>query len=475
MSESINTSRRDFLKITAASATAVAASPVVASATKNRAAWSSPKQINPNIDNLRVAFVHDEGMVNTKCADFSGFSSMDNQNSYVNPSRIRENLDKLVIALTNKADADEAWNTIFMKPNSKNWSDVTVALKVNGIGVNHPRLIIVGKVCEELIRIGVTPANINIYDACHGSEQLYTDYIGKELPEDVVVYDGSSRINVPVADGSTMPCTDVLVENDGGILNYTKDILVNFAVCKNHNWNYGQFTMTLKNHIGSLKFSCPIYQDDLPNINRSEAILGDFSDTSTPARQQLCIIDALWASSAGGPSATPNIDTARIIMGTSSPVVDYLVGKSIRDTIVGDEPNYDLLEKILQDFGHNLSDVQDLDMIDALDFQVANVNDPSIGKNGKPESLTFTVSSSAFKNTKVHFNIPGNNYISSLNIYNLKGKMVRSLMASADGKRHREIIFDGKDNNGNILATGNYIVNLKSGDYNKALKISLVK
>lgn len=479
MAETFKTSRRDFLKTTAAGAVAIAASPSIAGSGKSRAAWDSPRPINPNIDNLRVVFAHDQSMINTSYADFNNFGSMNVQNGYVDSNKIKENLDKMAIALADKGDANEAWNTIFMKPQSKSWDEVTVAMKVNGIGVNHPRLAVVSKVCEELIRIGVSASNINIYDSCHWSEGHYGGYVGNQLPAGVVVNDGdkkkASSTPVPLPNGSTFPCTSVLVEENGGQLTYTKDILINFAVCKNHSYNYGNFTMTLKNHIGSLKFSCPYDPDDLPNINRSEAILGDFSDTSTPARQQLCIIDALWSSKTGGPSATPNVDTSILVMGTSSPIVDYLTGKAVRENIVENTPNYDLLEKIIQDFGHDLSDLNNLDMIDALDYQVGISNDSVLGENGKPKSLTLAVKSSHFKSTKVHFNLPGDNFISSLTVYDMKGKMVRSLMASANGKKHREIIFDGKDNSGNYLAAGSYIINLVSGDYKKANKISLIK
>lgn len=479
MSEEMKTSRRDFLKISAAGAAAVAATNAGANPIKRQGVWTSPKQINPNIDNLRVVFAHDSSMVNTSCSGFNSFGNMTTQNSYAEDDKIKANLDKMAIALTNIATPNDAWDTIFMKPEAKAWNEVKVAVKVNGIGENHPRLAVVGKVCEELIRIGVTPSNITIYDACHGSEHLYPSFVGSEIPLGVVVDDGNKKKGnsdtVTVADGTQLPCTDILATKSGSQVTYTKDILVNLAVCKNHGWGYGQFTMTLKNHIGSLKFTCPRSEDDLPKINKSEAILGDFSDPSTPARQQICIIDALWSSTSGGPYATPDVDTNTLIMGTSSPIVDYLTGKNIRDDVVNDAPNYDLLHKIIQDFGHELSDVQNLEMIDALDFQVGIADGVNVGNNGQPKSLSLVVNSSVFKSTKLDFKLPGKDFISSLTVYDMKGKMVRNLMASAGGKKHREVVFDGKDNSGNYLATGSYVVNLVSGSYKKAMKLSLIK
>ena len=64
------------------------------------------------------------------------------------------------------------------------------------------------------------------------------------------------------------------------------------------------------------------------NINKHAAILG-----GNPVRQQLCIVDGLLANN--GNSATWNVRTDRIVMGTFAPIVDYLTAtKLLLDSII---------------------------------------------------------------------------------------------------------------------------------------------
>jgi hypothetical protein len=71
------------------------------------------------------------------------------------------------------------------------------------------------------------------------------------------------------------------------------NILVNCAVNKGHGSSYGSFTLTMKNHTGTMKFGCPS-QQELIDENKSERILG-----GSPVRQLLCIVDSLWAAVPG--------------------------------------------------------------------------------------------------------------------------------------------------------------------------------
>ncbi len=88
--------------------------------------------------------------------------------------------------------------------------------------------------------------------------------------------------------------------------------------------------------------------DYLLSFSQSKAILG-----GTPVRQQLCIIDSLWAKK-GGPMGAPDKRLSRLVMGTFSPAVDYATARQIREPLLGAKhPN---LDKLLSAFGYGKND-----------------------------------------------------------------------------------------------------------------------
>lgn len=318
-------SRRGFL-ISAGAGSISLTLPTVSSVRANttRGTESPMKSINPDIDNLKVVSCHDLKMISGNFAP--GFS---NQNLIIDSAKVEANLDAMAMELAGKPDPASAWATIFRKPSAKGWKDVRCALKVNCINTrNMPRVAVVGKVCKELIALGVPPSSIVIFDGksnAYGADK-YTPYIGTSLPTGVVVSrrnDSLGGMKQPLslpgypATPDNCKCTADLV--DGKI-----DILVNLAVNKHHAGEYGHVTMCMKNHFGTFNPSPHGHGDNgyLIAINKSDEIVG-----GDPVRQQLCIIDSIWASHLGGPtSGLRGVQTgpARLIMGTFAPAVDYL-------------------------------------------------------------------------------------------------------------------------------------------------------
>ncbi|MBN1982292.1 MAG: DUF362 domain-containing protein [Chitinivibrionales bacterium] len=354
MKEGCLRGRREFLGRSAAAAAGIAAygSLSCASDQKKEGVWAVGKQIHPAIDNLRVVSLYDATMIRTQPSNWS----FRNQNDAVDAMRIKANVESLAKELTRKEDAVQAWKTIFRKPADKSWNTVRAAIKVNCINIqNMVRIPVVNAMCEALHTAGVEYANITVYDACHNAGDKYSVYVGKGLPAGVVVYNGKEAVSVPVG-ASRQRCTKLLVDSSG---KYTIDILVNCAVNKGHGQvsNNGGATLTMKNHIGTMKFSCPDI-DELIAINKSEAILG-----GEPVRQQLCIVDSLFAS-VTGPMSVPSHAPARLVMGTFGPAVDYLTVKKIREPVMN-AINHDqaLVQRYLTDFGYTEAQVLTLDMI----------------------------------------------------------------------------------------------------------------
>jgi len=351
-------SRRSFIKKTVAAGVGITAFPMIF-IPKARANWAPKTIVHPNVNNLRVVGITDSHM--TKIAKEIP-QEWAEQEKLVNKKAVEENIDKLACRLVDTRNSGEAWRAIFIKPPLKSWSDTVVAIKTNCIAVQHTRSAVMAKTCHVLTDIlGAKPSNIHIYDACHGSRMLGTPFSG--LPEGVRIEGGWDRITVPTPvpppwDGGKADCAKQLVS---GFV----DILINISMCKGHIFSQlGNFTMTMKNHFGTFDpyrghASGKAGMDYLIAINQTPEILGKMDDKTGKVlfpRQQLCLVDALWASETG-PSGWPSHQPNFLAMGVFSPVVDYLVATQFRGKKMGWEPNMDVTRRMLSDFGYSESDL----------------------------------------------------------------------------------------------------------------------
>ena len=134
------------------------------------------------------------------------------------------------------------------------------------------------------------------------------------------------------------------------------------AMCKGHSSRFGGFTMSMKNHFGTFSPK-PGHEDGsldyLIAINQSPEILGSMDRRTGKVlypRQQLCLIDALWAGK-GGPGGNPSHQPNFIAMGVMSPAVDYLVATRFRAERMGWKINMEATRRMLTDFGYNEADL----------------------------------------------------------------------------------------------------------------------
>lgn len=350
-------SRRSFMKKAAIAGAALAAGPTLF-IPKSQAYWARKTAIHPAVDNLRVVGITDASMtksIETNC-------SWARQEELVVAPRVWESMDRLACGLAETKNIEQAWKTIFIKPPRKPWSEAVIAIKTNQIAQQHTRSAVMSKVCHVLTgMLGVTASNIYIYDACHGGD-IGAKAPFQGLPDGTIIanrWGGSNTATLvprPWQDGqSESKCLEHLVKG-------TVDILVNISMCKGHSSTYGGFTMTMKNHFGTFAPS-PGHQDQpleyLLALNQTQEILGPMDRKTGQVlypRQQLCIVDALWASQRGpwgNPSAQPNF----IAMGVTSPVVDYLVATEFRKGRMGWSVDSGATARFLTEFGYKAADL----------------------------------------------------------------------------------------------------------------------
>jgi flagellar hook assembly protein FlgD len=62
-----------------------------------------------------------------------------------------------------------------------------------------------------------------------------------------------------------------------------------------------------------------------------------------------------------------------------------------------------------------------------------------------------------------------------LNVYNLKGQLVRTLVNSEQTAGRHNVVFTARDERGNKLSSGLYFYRLRAGDYIKTRKMMLME
>jgi len=76
--------------------------------------------------------------------------------------------------------------------------------------------------------------------------------------------------------------------------------------------------------------------------------------------------------------------------------------------------------------------------------------------------------------TTISYSVPDNGDV-TLTIYNAKGQLVNSLVNEYKNKGNYQVIWNGKDINGNSVASGLYITRLVSGGETVKNKMLLMK
>jgi hypothetical protein len=207
---------------------------------------------------------------------------------------------------------------------------------------------IIKKLCDVFIdQLGVTAANIILYDANADASATYSTYASltdaTKIRATVSKNAQSLGGMVPV----TIAASTKSISAPADLVNGVIDILVDICTLKVHSgpgtsYGFGSCSLCMKGHLGTFinqgtdasPSSTGLHVlEAIFNINKHAAILG-----GNPVRQQLCIVDGLLAN--GGNSATWSVRADRIVMGTFAPIVDYLAATKLllNSTIMASGP-----------------------------------------------------------------------------------------------------------------------------------------
>ena len=448
--------RRDFLKMTAAGAAGLALLRPSSVHADAGTGWPSTGAItiNPHINNLRVVSCHDPLMITSQSGLGCSNWSFAGWNAAVNSARIMNNLDQMAMQLAQKTTAAEAWSTIFQKPASKTWSQVNVAIKVNLLSTNNqPRLVIVQKICQILNGYGVPAAQIIIYDCSTGSttnnQQMgaWKSSFSQGTSGSTLIPGVTSNGNASLGGYTNVAVTGLANGSQNcatSIANGTIDIIVNIAVNKSHSAYAGGTTLCLKNHFGTFApdhspsdASVPV---NILAMNKSPQIVG-----GTPARQQLCIVDALWGDKNSQPTGNPTQRCDRLVMGTFAGAVDYFTVVKIQQAVMNSTmcTSY---PTFLTSFGYTATD-SSLQWIEIA--PTATIPKQATDKL-RPYSLEVRLlSNGGFANIP----LPESAGSVEIRMFNTQGRSIKKMRVMLMGKK-TIVNWDGKKRQGTVCNSG---------------------
>ncbi len=247
--------RREFLATGAATAAALAAGPLAG------AAPAGPK----------VVIVRDKSKQVVK-------------GHAVNAEIAKRLVDKAVTSLAGTDDVAKAWAK-FVSPNDK------VAIKFNGLfdrATTHPE--VVKAVTDGLLKAGVKPGNIVIYDRDQKAFRTARIAINRDDKTKPLAYPTNKDYGPKVKAGPH----DTQITN----ILHRADVLINLPILKTH--VLAGISGALKNHLGTVPNAWVLHRDDrggksclyVADLNALEPI---------KAKTRICICDAFYGLYDGGP------------------------------------------------------------------------------------------------------------------------------------------------------------------------------
>ena len=102
----------------------------------------------------------------------------------------------------------------------------------------------------------------------------------------------------------------------------------------------------------------------------------------------------------------------------------------------------------------------------------------SVLANGKPRPTTYMISQN-YPNpfsgrTMIEYAVPVSGRV-DLAVYDVTGKLVRTLVSDNQGVNYYRIAWDGRDNSGKFVSSGVYFYKLTSGGFDKSMKMMYLK
>ncbi len=245
--------------------------------------------------------------------------------------------------------------------------------------------------------------------------------------------------------------------------------LINHCVLKDHSVGNAEFTITMKNHFGSVNSAGGMNHGDgrqqIPQLNR-------FIRDSLNRRERVYVLDALFASYSNGPGGSPQA-TPRIIVLSKDPVACDSLGVEMIN-------NLRVAHGLGRKNSRYLAYAESIGL-GTRRYSLIRINNPSaaVAQEPKMEGQTgdFTLLQprpNPFTGiTEISFLLPRAGE-ARVDVYNLIGTRVKSLSSGSFPGGRNSLTWNGRNETGNPAASGVYIVRLSYGQASIERSVSLV-
>ena len=245
--------------------------------------------------------------------------------------------------------------------------------------------------------------------------------------------------------------------------------LINHCVLKDHSVGNAEFTITMKNHFGSVNSPGGMNHSDgrqqIPQLNR-------YIRDSLNRRERVYVLDALFASYSNGPGGSPQA-TPRIIVLSKDPVACDSMGVEMIN-------NLRVAHGLGRKNSRYLAYAESIGL-GTRRYSLIRINNPSIGVAQGPPSeerssdlALLSPKPNPFGGTaEISFVLPRAGEVRVV-VFNAIGTRVKSLASGTFPAGRNSLTWDGRNEAGNQAASGVYIIRLSYGRASIERTVSLI-
>ncbi len=376
------------------------------------------------------------------------------QGEIIQEDVVRIMIDEGLTTLTDAATPGEAWETIIPGLSS----DTAIGIKVNTINhdlASHPEVAYALAASLADVAVGGSPfpenritiwdrqdvelesAGYTLNDTSSGVKCFGTDHSGVGFHPDgfyaLGAYQQASRCYTDYS-----------------------DVLINVSVLKNA--GICGVTFSLKNLFGGISAPSQLHDNACdPGIPAAVAEL--FSQFGQ--RQKLCVCDAVFGCTSGGPMGPPNLTYRGIVLSLDPVALDSVCRQILEDNGCTTGP---LATYIAAASGppYNLgnSDPADIELIEISN--PSGISEESGGNFTRPIGLGKNHPEPFNSGTAIPIHLAISQQI-ELKVYDLRGRSVKTLFSGSLRAGEHRFWWDGKTSSGSSAASGRYILRLTVG------------
>jgi len=412
----------------------------------------------------------------------SRIENQGNKKAYLVEQEVAQGMmDAGIRSLTGIEDVGEAWKSLFPDITQNKVIGIKlncIARQDNPIGLaSHPEVIycIVNGLTRMRVDGSSFPAeNIIIWDRSEfeiersdfiinkgniGVKCYGTRYEIMREGQDAGGY--STAVKYKIA-GTDQYLSEILVNKI--------DYLINTCLLKDH--VYSGVTLSLKNHYGScwapLKMHGGYCNPYIPALNALPPIKD---------KQVLCLCDAIYGIRSGGPMGPPQVTPNSIILSKDTVALDTIGAEMLKEFGTS---NYTLSKA-----KHIATAAQapyNLGTNERNQIDVINIENPSTGVDDGNKKKVISDDFRLFQNYPNPFNAQTTisyqlfkPFNVKLDIFNVQGALVRTLINEHQSSGYYRISWDGKTLNGMSAPGGAYFGKLQINNVHQTIRMLLIK